>query len=57
VSLLIFINFISFSAFAMGRAFVMGSSALGMGALCFYGMGLSHQTGALEKSAYVCVCI
>jgi len=37
--------------FAMGRAVVLGSSALGMGALCFYGMGLSNQTGALEKSA------
>lgn len=38
------------SAFNMGRGFVAGGSALGIGALCFYGLGLSSQPGALEHS-------
>jgi len=38
------------SAFTMGQGFVAGGAALGIGALCFYGLGMSNETGALEKS-------
>lgn len=39
------------SAFTMGRGLVAGASALGLGALCFYGLGLSNQVGAIDKAA------
>jgi len=38
------------TAFNMGKGFVAGGAALGIGALCFYGLGLSSQPGALENS-------
>ena len=40
-----------FSAFSIGKGALAGASAIGLGALCFYGLGLSSQTGALEESA------
>ncbi|XP_017769720.1 PREDICTED: growth hormone-inducible transmembrane protein-like [Nicrophorus vespilloides] len=39
------------SAFKIGKGALAGGAALGIGALCFYGLGLSNQAGALEKSA------
>ena len=36
--------------FAIGRGAVIGASAVGLGALAFYGAGLSSQPGAFEKS-------
>jgi len=39
------------SAYSFGKGAVAGGAALGLGALCFYGLGLSNQPGALEKSA------
>ena len=42
--------FFFFSAFQMGRGFVAGASALGIGALCFYGLGLSNEAGAIDRS-------
>lgn len=38
------------SAFNVGQGFVAGGAALGIGALCFYGAGLSSEQGALDKS-------
>jgi len=38
------------SAFSIGQGFVAGGAALGIGALCFYGLGLSSEKGALERS-------
>ncbi|VDP21271.1 unnamed protein product [Soboliphyme baturini] len=33
--------------FALGRLFAAGGAAVGLGALCFYGLGLSNQVGTL----------
>lgn len=38
-------------AFSIGRGALAGGAALGIGALCFYGVGLSNEAGALEKSS------
>jgi len=37
-------------AFTTGKAITMGASALGLGALCFYGLGLSSEPGTIERS-------
>lgn len=34
-----------------GRAFVGGSCIAGIGAMCFYGLGLSKEAGAIDKAA------
>ncbi|KAK2113942.1 hypothetical protein P7K49_008208 [Saguinus oedipus] len=34
----------------MGRGFVAGGAAVGLGALCYYGLGMSNEIGALEKA-------
>ncbi|XP_035825785.1 growth hormone-inducible transmembrane protein [Aplysia californica] len=38
------------TAFNMGKGLVAGGAVVGIGALCFYGLGLSSQPGALERS-------
>ncbi|KAK3608291.1 hypothetical protein CHS0354_007325 [Potamilus streckersoni] len=38
------------TAISMGRGLVAGASVLGLGALCYYGLGMSKEVGALEKS-------
>ncbi|KAF2902303.1 hypothetical protein ILUMI_03883 [Ignelater luminosus] len=38
-------------AFSIGRGALAGGAALGIGALCFYGLGLSNEAGALEKTS------
>ena len=35
--------------FALGQGAVAGGAAVGLGALCFYGMGLSDQPGAVDR--------
>ena len=40
-------------AFSMGRGLLAGASAVGLGALCYYGLGLSNQAGAIDRAAYV----
>ena len=37
-------------AFAIGQGAVAGASALGIGALAFYGLGFGNEAGAVEKS-------
>ena len=36
--------------FAVGQGMVAGASALGIGALAFYGLGFGNEAGAVEKS-------
>ncbi|GFY74623.1 growth hormone-inducible transmembrane protein [Trichonephila inaurata madagascariensis] len=38
------------TAFNLGKGVLLGASALGIGSLCYYGLGLSSQPGAIEKS-------
>ncbi|CAK9296418.1 unnamed protein product [Gordionus sp. m RMFG-2023] len=37
-------------AFTLGRGALAGGSALGLAALCYYGLGLSRDVGTLDKS-------
>lgn len=39
-----------FLAYGIGKGAVAGASVLGVGTLCFYGLGLSSKTGAIEQS-------
>ncbi|CAD5118619.1 DgyrCDS7303 [Dimorphilus gyrociliatus] len=39
------------AAFGLGKGVVAGASALGIGALCFYGLGLSSEAGTADKAA------
>ncbi|XP_026883378.2 growth hormone-inducible transmembrane protein [Electrophorus electricus] len=34
----------------MGRIILAGGAAVGMGALCYYGLGMSNEIGAIEKA-------
>ncbi|XP_051968832.1 growth hormone-inducible transmembrane protein-like [Xyrauchen texanus] len=34
----------------MGRLIVAGGAAVGLGALCYYGLGMSNEMGAIEKA-------
>lgn len=34
----------------MGRIFLAGGAAVGLGALCYYGFGMSNEMGAIEKA-------
>ncbi|CAL1280865.1 unnamed protein product [Larinioides sclopetarius] len=38
------------TAFNLGKGLLIGASAFGIGSLCYYGLGLSSQPGAYEKS-------
>lgn len=38
------------NAFAIGKGALVGGSALGIGALCFYGLGLGSGTNTLQNS-------
>lgn len=38
------------SAFSVGKGVLAGASAFGLGALCYYGLGMSSEAGAFEKS-------
>lgn len=38
--------------FAYGRLIAAGGAVLGVGALCFYGLGLSGEAGAIDQAAY-----
>lgn len=39
-----------FSVDSMGRMILAGGAAVGLGALCYYGMGMSNEIGAIEKA-------
>ena len=34
----------------LGKGIAAGASAVGLGALCFYGLGFSSEPGAIERS-------
>lgn len=34
----------------MGRWLVAGGAVVGLGALCYYGLGLSDEVGAIDKA-------
>jgi len=42
-----------------GRLFVGGASLIGIGSLCYYGLGLSKEEGAIDRARcvhpWVCV--
>ncbi|XP_064458084.1 growth hormone-inducible transmembrane protein-like [Ornithodoros turicata] len=38
------------TAFNVGKAALAGASAFGVGALCYYGLGMANEAGALERS-------
>lgn len=38
------------TAFSVGKGALAGASALGLGALCYYGLGMSSQAGVMEKA-------
>lgn len=46
-----FIKFFCGAAFNIGKGALAGGSLLGLGALCYYGIGISGEAGALQKSA------
>lgn len=37
-------------AFNLGKGVLLGASAFGIGSLCYYGLGLASEPGAIEKS-------
>ena len=39
------------AAFNMGKGLVAGAAVLGLGSLCFYGIGLSSEVGAIDRAA------
>lgn len=36
----------------IGRAVLAGASLFGVGSLCYYGLGLSNETGAIDRAAF-----
>uniref|UniRef100_T1JL56 Growth hormone-inducible transmembrane protein n=1 Tax=Strigamia maritima TaxID=126957 RepID=T1JL56_STRMM len=38
------------TAFVIGKGALAGASAFGLGALCYYGIGLSNELGAIDKA-------
>lgn len=38
------------TAFNLGRGLLAGASIVGIGSLCFYGLGLSNQVGTIDRS-------
>lgn len=37
----------------MGKMVLAGGAAVGLGALCYYGLGMSNEIGAIEKAVWV----
>jgi len=38
-------------AFTVGKGLVAGASALGIGSLCYYGVGMSNEVGAIDRAS------
>ncbi|XP_074647646.1 growth hormone-inducible transmembrane protein-like [Tubulanus polymorphus] len=38
------------SAFSLGKGAIAGASLVGLGALCYYGMGMSSELGAIDRA-------
>jgi hypothetical protein len=41
------------AAYNIGKGAIAGGAALGLGALCYYGLGLSSRTGAIDHARYM----
>jgi len=39
------------AAFTAGKGALAGASLVGLGALCYYGLGLSNDVGAIDRAA------
>jgi hypothetical protein len=39
-----------FTAFNVGKGAIAGGAAVGLGALCYYGLGLGNESGAIDRS-------
>lgn len=46
-------HFIFFIAFSIGKGAVAGGAVIGLGSLCYYGLGLSPSMGAVEYAKYI----
>lgn len=42
--------FFLYAADRLGKCIVAGGAAVGLGALCYYGMGMSSEIGAIERA-------
>jgi len=38
------------AAFSIGKGAIAGGAVVGLSALCFYGLGLSNQSGAIDHA-------
>lgn len=45
-------NVFMFVAFTIGKGVVAGGAVLGIGSLCYYGLGLSPSMGAIDYARY-----
>jgi hypothetical protein len=43
-------SFVALPAFTIGQGMLAGASVVGLGALCFYGLGLSNEVGTIDKA-------
>lgn len=54
---LVFIRFVDYiflsTAFNIGKGAIAGGAVIGLGCLCYYGLGLSSQTGVIDQARYV----
>lgn len=48
-NLCIIITTFNISAMEVGQIAVAGGAVLGMGALCYYGLGMSNEPGAIDR--------
>lgn len=44
------VSWLVFAAYGIGKGAVAGGALVGMGALCFYGLGLGGETSTLNNS-------
>lgn len=44
------VEFFFYTADRLGKFVVAGGAAVGLGALCYYGMGMSSEIGAIERA-------
>ena len=49
-SILLLLDIIFFTAETAGRAALGGAALFGVGALCYYGLGLSNEVGAIDRA-------
>uniref|UniRef100_A0A3P9MXX8 Growth hormone inducible transmembrane protein n=1 Tax=Poecilia reticulata TaxID=8081 RepID=A0A3P9MXX8_POERE len=43
-------DIVALKKYTMGRMVLAGGAVVGLGALCYYGLGMSNEIGAIEKS-------